>query len=116
MVGMLTGCAHVPDANEIAHADYGSYPSDYVSIVKSYFATAAVDPDSVEYRQIVPPVAQMWGDRIGGAHFDYNVCVTYNAKNRMGGYVGYKTDAVMIHNGAVRQVLPNGEWFGHQFC
>jgi hypothetical protein len=66
----LVGCAHVPNADEMAHADYGTYPWNYAEIVKAYFATAAVDPASVQYRAIGVPVQNMWGDRFSGVHFD----------------------------------------------
>ena len=112
----LSACASPPTQEQIATADYGSYPENYEQLVKDHYAKSLVDPYSVVYEHIAPPAKRMWGDRIDGAHYDYNVCVTLNAKNRMGGYVGAKTSAVMIHNGVVVQVIDDAVWFGRSLC
>ena len=112
----LAGCATPPTQEQIATADYGSYPQDYERLVKAHYAATLIDPYSVVYERIAPPTKRMWGDRIDGAHYDYKVCVTYNAKNRMGGYVGATTDALMFHNGVLVQVIGGAVWFGRSLC
>lgn len=112
----LSACVSAPTQEQIANADYGSYPDNYEQIVKDHFSATLFDPYSVVYNSIRPPVKQMWGDRIDGARYDYNVCVNLNAKNRMGGYVGATTSAVMIHNGVVVQVIDGAQWFGRNLC
>jgi hypothetical protein len=110
------GCVSLPTQQEAAAADYGAYPTNYESIAKSFYASTLKDPDSVQYRGIAAP-RQFWiGDRFTGAKYGYMVCVTLNAKNSYGGYVGFQTDGLMVRNGAVVQQIENGDWFGRQVC
>lgn len=113
---LLGGCASLPSPQEAANADYGQYPSDYEQIAHNYYEMIAKDPSSLQYRSITVP-RQFWlGNRFTGAQYGYLVCVTVNAKNGFGGYVGFETDALLIRNGTVIQYLQRGDWFGRQMC
>lgn len=113
---ILVGCVSLPSEQEIASADYGQFPNNHEAIVKDYYATALKDPDSVKYRSISSPRKTWLGDRINGAQFGYLVCVTYNAKNSFGAYVGYGTDGLLIRNGSVIIAVPKGDWWGRNIC
>ena len=115
LAGTLFGCAHLPTPEEIAHADYGPFPDNYEQIVKIYYSSVLKDPNSAIYKEITSPRTWALGNRLEGAKFGYLVCVTLNAKNSYGGYVGYKTDALLIRNSAVIEYIQNGVYFGHAF-
>jgi hypothetical protein len=88
----------------------GPYPDNYETLVRDYYARALVDPDSVQYRRITEPAVIDWGRR-RHPNYAYLVCVTYNARNRMGGYAGYTTSAFIIKDGAIidyREGSPSG--------
>lgn len=113
---ILVGCASLPTPQEVAVADYGSYPSNYEKIVKKFYDNTLKDPDSAKYRNITTPKKYWLGDRISGAKFGYLVCVTLNAINSFGAYIGYHADALLIRNGAVIQYVKDGMWGGKQIC
>lgn len=112
----LSGCATLPTAEEVAAADFGSEPTDHEEIVRTYYGNTLRDPDSAQYRTITNPRQYWLGDRFNGAQYGYLVCVTLNAKNAYGAYVGYKTDGLLIRNGTVVLHVPEGNWFGRQIC
>ena len=113
---VLSGCVALPTAQEAALADHGEYPTNYEEIVKNYFDGVAKDPDSLKYRGISTPQKYWLGDRLEGARYGYLVCATVNGKNSYGAYVGYKTDGLLIRNGSVILVVPNGDWWGRKIC
>lgn len=113
---LLAGCASLPTAQEAASADYGPMPTNYEQIVKTYYGTTLKDPDSAQYRNISSPRQYWLGDRFTGAKYGYLVCVTLNAKNSYGAYVGYKTDGLLIQYDSVVLYVPDGIWFGRQVC
>jgi hypothetical protein len=112
----LTGCYGAPTPEQISNANYGSYPAAYKAIVKAFYGSLLKDPDSTRYQSISPPVRSWWGDLIFGVKYGYRVCVTVSAKDPHGGYVGYKTDALMINNGRVIDYVSNGNIFGTSLC
>lgn len=116
LFAMLAACAGPPSPEQVASADYGPYPDNYEQIVRNYHRTYLKDPSTAQYRGFSTPMKVWWGNRMSGAKFGYRVCVTYNARNSYGGYVGFKTDAALINNGRVIDYLPNGENFGHNVC
>lgn len=108
----LTACQAVPPAPtdaQMARANFGAPPTDHVAIVKAYYGATLKDPGSAQYRTITDPV-QFWlgvrGTQAGV--YGYLVCATVNAKNSYGGYVGFKTDALLIRDGAVVRVMKDG--------
>jgi hypothetical protein len=95
----LSGCA-APTPEEIARADYGTYPSNYEQIIKSYLSTVLKDPSSAEFNSMSSPKTG-WTTYGGGKKFGYVVCARINTKNSFGGYVGFQPYYFMIKNGVV---------------
>jgi hypothetical protein len=88
----------------------GSYPANYAELVQTWMRTALVDPYSVMDLTISKPQLrhfQIWNGLLyGGGYSNYHVwvtCATYNAKNRMGGYVGLSHEAFWIAEGRIVQ-------------
>ncbi len=104
----IAGCASAPSADEVRRADYGVYPSAYRDAVKTYYGQVLKDPDSLLIRDYGDPHTFWYGSRFQKARYGYLVCVTYNAKNSYGGYVGYKTDGLFFHDGVIVDVFQNG--------
>lgn len=96
------GCAalFIPPDEEIAKADYGSYPSNYEEIVKKHVTDYLLDPESAKFSNWKEP-RKGWVRKSGSWHYGYKVCVYVNAKNRMGGYTGRKLTYVLIRNGNI---------------
>jgi hypothetical protein len=113
---MLIGCVAAPTQKEVDSADYGIYPSNYEAVVKEFYSNILKDPYSAEYRNITGPKKFWLSDRSKGSRYGYLVCVTINAKNSYGAYVGYKTDGLLIRNDSVIQYLEKGVWFAQQMC
>jgi hypothetical protein len=113
---LVSGCVSLPTQQEAASADHGSYPSDYEQIAKDFYGNILKDPSSAQYRNIAAPKKAWLGDRFNGAKYGYIVCVTLNAKNSYGAYIGFQTDGLLIRNGVVIQYVAKGDWFGHQMC
>jgi hypothetical protein len=101
LVGLI-GCAaaHKPTPEQIAVADYGSYPEDYRQIVEDYMKKILIDPYSAVYEDWHGPSKGYFYD-MSGTYYGYRVCVEINSKNRMGGYVGSKPFFFMIKDGRV---------------
>ncbi|SRR6266446_1558358 len=87
---LFTGCVAIPTTP----VTIGPPPTREQSaqLVNEYIKTALVDPYSVRDLVIEPPVQT--GPR-------WLIGFWYNAKNRMGGYVGRQHWHVMISNGAI---------------
>jgi hypothetical protein len=114
---LLSGCALQPPSKEaLANADYGKFPNDYEQIVKSHYARRLKDPESVIYKGITYPSTFFLGSRFDGDTYGYLTCATLNAKNSYGGYIGYKTDALIIRNGVVVMRIDDAYWFGKRLC
>lgn len=96
------GCAGVqkPTPEQLANADYGSYPADYKEITTQYISNILIEPYSAVFSNWRGP-SKGWYGNYQGSFFGYRVCVSVNAKNRMGGYTGSKLHFVVINNGRV---------------
>lgn len=71
------------------NTDFGKYPEDYESIVKSYFASRLKDPDSAKYSNFRIKQGYKIVDAPNMvAKFGYVVCVDINAKNSYGAFTG----------------------------
>lgn len=116
LLASLAGCVPGPTGEQMARADFGSYPTDYESIVKNYYALLLKDPYSVVYAGVSEPKQFYLGDRLSGGRFGYLTCATLNAKNSFGAYIGYQTDALLIRDGAVVAYVPKGDWWGRNVC
>jgi len=98
----LAGCVHTPTPEQIAFADYGSYPNNYQELIQQYFSKTLLDPYSAQYSDWRGPSQGYWARPFGGEPiFGYRACVEVNAKNRMGGYTGSQQYFFMIRNGDI---------------
>lgn len=98
----LAGCS-TPTADELRNADYGSYPYDYESIIRSHMRGVLKDPESARYEFLNSP--KIGWNGFGEKQFGHVVCVNINAKNSYGGYVGNRLSYFMIRNGRVVRTL-----------
>lgn len=92
-----------PTQAELAQADYGPYPENYEEILLQELERRLLDPDSLkDFRIIEPPKKSYLKERKGsGWIFGYEVTLGYNAKNRYGGYVGWKSQKALLKDGGV---------------
>ncbi len=98
----LAGCVHAPTPEQIAAADYGSYPGDYKEVIQQHFYKILFDPYSAQYSDWRGPSSGYWAKPFGGETvFGYRACVEVNAKNRMGGYTGSQQYFFMMRNGSI---------------
>lgn len=100
-VGLLlgtihTGCAFAPRLSEIENADYGPKPVDVEVAVKKYFSDILFDPFSAHY-EIGKPFKAWRKTTLRQAEYGWRVDVRLNAKNQMGGYVGWETYYFLFH-------------------
>src|ERR1044072_1753603 len=97
----------LPEAN----ADWGAYPDNYEEVIKGYFAASLKDPSSVIYNAISKPQKEFTikgrvpVDPKNEALYGYSSCVSFNAKNSYGGYVGNRIFWFLIHNGEIVNVI-----------
>ncbi len=105
---ILFACAGAtpPTSSELENADYGSYPANYKKILENKIKMALIDEDSAKFRYSGDPL-KAWKPLTNGNGYVYgwDVCVEVNAKNRMGGYVGYKPYYAFIKNGNVLSLV-----------
>ena len=111
-----SSCTSMPSPEQASQADYGSYPSNYESIVKIYYNVTLKDPDSAKFGSISTPIQYYLGNRFSGAKYGYLVCSSVNAKNSYGAYVGYKTTALLIRNGEMIKIIENGIYGSQSIC
>ena len=95
----LVGCASVSVGRS---DDPGPYPTYYKEFVLNYLRNNLKDPDSLKDLSISPPQqASVWTGLLGqGSVHAWATCVTYNAKNSYGGYVGRQSYTYYFKNGA----------------
>src|SRR5581483_4974479 len=90
-----------PSAQQLLNADYGPDPGTSIeAVVKQFLEPTLFDPFSAVYRVQQPP-KRMWVLRNGAPIYGYGTCIAINAKNRMGGYVGFKSRFFLINGGVV---------------
>ena len=119
MMFLILGCGTVPPTKEqLANADYGKYPKNYIECSKSYLSWAMIDSISADYSDWEEP-QKGWAREINkeGYVFGHIVCLNINIKNKMGEYVEDKKTCVFIKNENVMRYLGNypkgtlsGEW------
>lgn len=108
----LNGCvtARGVTPGQIATADYGPVPSNPEEIVRQHLNNFLVDPASLRDLEVGPPIkaytaGSIFTDRgyvvARKGMFGYVVIVRYNAKNRMGGYVGKKSRFAFVSGNTV---------------
>jgi hypothetical protein len=82
--------------------DPGAYPGDYERVINAYLHYNLKDPYSIRDLSIDKPTkADTWTELYPFVLHAWRSCVTYNAKNSYGAYVGIKTYAYYIRNGQV---------------
>lgn len=109
---LMTGCASKPV--DTTKADYGTYPTNYVELIKEYLRDKLVDPFSAQYRMSKPYKAYTRNAPvIGGspAKYGYIVDVAVNAKNKIGAYVGEKRFRLLIKNDSIMGTVDSNRWF-----
>src|SRR5579863_1795275 len=96
----LIACTSSPllSPKQIANADYGAYPNNKKEIVTLYLHKVLVDPYSIRDLKIGAPrrAYTLLSDLSPAGVFGYAIPVSFNAKNRMGGYMGIKQRVVFI--------------------
>jgi hypothetical protein len=102
LIVLLTGCAARLTPEQIRAGDPGPYPENYQQITKDYFSKMLFDPYSAVFTFEEPLKGWISG---GPSRFGWFVCGTYNAKNRMGGYVGAQDFYTKIWNGRVIDMM-----------
>lgn len=95
---------------------FGSFPSNYKELVEQYFYDSLIDPKSMmlEFKS-EPFKAECLATAIVTAEserFGYGVQVRINAKNKLGGYTGWKIMDVYIRNGKAYHAFEFDTVFG----
>lgn len=108
---ILSGCGlKKPDQLEVQNAYYGEEPKNYEQIIKGYMEPRLFDPFSAVYKFDIP--RKGWVNRMGIFYYGWKVDVDINAKNRMGGYVGFKRQRFVLRDGAI---IIEGPWKFYSF-
>lgn len=102
----LASCVSAPTAEQMQNADYGNYPDNYETIIKSYMSRLLKDPVSATYDCGSANKGWAGGGLSGPIQYGYGVSCYINAKNSFGGYVGAKKYNFLIRNGQVVYNMP----------
>jgi len=104
----LIACATKPTPEEIAKLDYGNPPTAYKAAVRQYFQEVLFDPFSAYYKFCNEP-QKTWikeSPLFGGKLLaGWIVFVKVNAKNRLGGYVGWKTYGFLFKDDKIIRIF-----------
>ena len=118
------GCAGVqrPTPEQLANADYGSYPTNYKEITTQYISNMLKDPYGALFIEWRGP-SKGWHGNDQGGFFGYRVCVFVSTENRMGGYNGrrlyfvvIKDGRVVVHDGGDYREGTLGEQRAYEIC
>ena len=113
---ILSGCVALPTETEISDADYGEYPENYESIVKTYYSYHLTHPNSAEYGNISKPKRYWLGNELDDVYYGYLVCAEVNYRNMLGKDTGFLKHALLIHNDIVVKYVEDGDWWGKPLC
>jgi hypothetical protein len=96
----ISACAPVPGSG-LAKNDPGPFPENYEQMVKNNLNASLKDPYSVQELTITRPIqTSLWtGIARSGSVQAWATCVTYNAKNSFGAYVGKRSYTYFIREG-----------------
>lgn len=105
LLATLTACAQTSVSGS-SPDDPGVLPAAYEDIIKAYLDRTLKDPYSVRDLTISQPVQRsLWLGLVGGGSVQaYVTCVSFNAKNSYGAYVGRRSytmafkDAVFVRD------------------
>ncbi len=88
---LIQACATKPTKQELDNANYGLHPSesDIERIYKETVKQTLIDPESVQTRNIQEP-KKFWRKSNDFLQAYWIICGEVNAKNRLGGYTGFK--------------------------
>lgn len=118
--GSLAACNSPPTPAELAAADYGPFPDNFEEIIQGYFDRSLKDPSSLQIQGTIPVPIGSYLKFGGRLSVGYKTCVTYNAKNSFGAYIGYNTDYFLIRYGIVAEHIEKadrvGAAFGAELC
>lgn len=106
---LLGGCAsgpaqkmfYQPTTEELAVADYGTYPANYQDIIKNFMQGRLKDPESARYRFKEPRKGYTAARKRDDVIYVYRVDAYINAKNSYGGYIGEHNYVFDIRNGKI---------------
>ena len=116
----LGGCSSIKpvDPDVLASADYGIYPDNYETIIKSYFQTRLKDPFSAQYQFRTPFKAFLRNAPVLGGDptiYGYMVYTNVNAKNSYGAYTGWEEYRLLISDGVVVGTASKNPWFSEEW-
>lgn len=103
----LSACAVAPVVEKS-----GPMPEDAADIARQFLLDVLVDPGSLSQFKVIKPAEPCAVSGIFQAT-KYGWCITfeYNAKNRLGGYVGKKAETILIRDGQVASVMDASQYF-----
>lgn len=104
----FASCATAPTSEEISKIGYGEpLTIDYKADIKAYFEQSLVDPFSAHIKYEEPRTYWLKAPPLlgGGLIAGYGVPVQVNAKNRMGGYVGWRPYLFIFRNDHLIKIL-----------
>lgn len=97
---LFVGCASTGRTRQDATtADFGPIPSNPEKLVKDYFYSSLIDPNSLMIQSVGQPYkgyASAPKFIPDGHHYGWGITATINSKNRMGGYVGWKQYVLFV--------------------
>lgn len=99
-LGMM-GCgakSTSPDDMLTLQQEAGTFPQNYEELVKNYFYYKLYDPFSAQYEFMGEPVLTQRYSIFTGSHGVWSGNVRINAKNKLGGYTGFKIYQYTIKN------------------
>ena len=96
VAAFLAGCQGNGVSLDQSKAATQPFPSNYKQIIAQELRSRLFDPYSVRDAGITAPKWGVVGPIYGEQHF---VCVRFNAKNRLGGYVGVEHWTYAWNNG-----------------
>ena len=95
-----------PSQEEMARADFGPAPDDVEKTILAWMEEVLYDPISAKMEILSPPEKSWWGNT--GAlmvpreiHYCWLVKTRILAKNKMGGYIGWKPYHFYFRDGKI---------------
>ena len=105
----LSSCASKPTPQEMAAADYGSYPVKYRKIVQEYYAGFLSSLSSAKYTWLKPPKRGHIFYSCGKINYGYLVRVEINITNPYKDAQRRVTRTFLLRNGRVIDRMPLDE-------
>lgn len=116
LVSINFGCATTPPTDEeLANADYGTYISqeDAEEKAKIFLQTYLKNPSSARYKfkPVEKTFKQEGTDHYGSIRYGYFLYGKIKSKTRIGIYTGYKDYTFYFHNGELRAVYLEVQYY-----